>query len=378
MTRGTLHGKAAAARALIALVAVVLGLSAAGCLTASQQSRLQTDMSEVRQQVFDMQKQTVEVLSKVQGMEETLSRQEGASPTRFADLESLLQSLSDQVRTLGVRLDENTSRMATLTQEMAMARQQYRSLDARLSAALATRGLPAPGAAGMAGPAAGDPTGQSGENPPSQVAGSGIAPSGPMSPATQTPAATAPAPAAGQMDPGAGPVDANGSGGSDPDASTGAAPGSANAVPTASQAGPAMSAATAEPADSATQEAAFRAAYSDYSRGIYESALMGFQEFIKAWPDSPLAEGAEYYAGDCLFSQQRFEEATASFGRVIERYPASDKAPAAHLKTGFSLLALKQTARGVIQLQHVIETYPKSDEARLARDRLRQLGLSVR
>jgi tol-pal system protein YbgF len=298
-----------------------MALAAAGCLTASQQSRLQTDMAEVRQQVFEMQKDTSAILSRMEGLEQSVAQQQGASPTRFADLESLIQSLADQVRTLGARLDDNTARMATLAHEIALTRQQGRALDARLAAALATRGLPPPGTL-----------------PPGSPEGA--------------PGASA---------------ETAGNGG---DEEGGAAPTTAVPLPVAT--------AGADPGDVASQETSFRAAYADYTRGSFESALIGFQEFLKSFPGSPLAEGAQYYIGDCLFSQQRYEEASDAFTVVIERYPASDKAPSAHLKKGLSLLALRQTARGVIQLQHVIETYPRSEEARLARDRLRQLGLSVR
>lgn len=349
-------------RAALLPVPLLLLSVAAGCLTASDQSRLRTDMADVRQQVFDMKKSTAEILERITFMEEALSRQEGASPTRFADLEALLQSLTDQVRALGARLDDNTARMATLAQEIALARQQYRSLDARLAAALATRGLPAPGSA------------PGGLSDPSHATG---LPMGPLLP------------------PGSGATaDPNGSGGPEgpddltgrPGQGAGATPETeAGAVPPLAQAGPVSppppgtgTGAFPGSRDTAAEQMAFREAYADYTRGSYESALMGFQEFLKNYPGSPLAEGAQYYAGDCLFSQQRYDEAASAFTQVIERYPASDKAPAAHLKKGLSLLAMKQTARGVIQLQHVIETYPRSDEARLARERLRQLGLSVR
>jgi len=346
----------------IAPAGLFLALAAAGCLTASQQSRLQTDMSDVRQQVFQMQKDTAAILSRMEGIEQALSRSENASPTRFADLEALLQSLSDQVRALGARIDDNTARMTTLTQEIALARQQYRALDARLAAAIATRGLPSqPGTYGTVPPMTGSPDVASGAPPPAGGEHSPEDPDSRRSDSTNGDPSRA-HPGVGGL-PGTAP------------ASSPSAP-----MPPAGQAGtppPAQAAMTGE-ADVAEQEAAFRAAYSDYTRGSYESALMGFQEFLKSFPGSALTEGAQYYAGDCLFSQQRYEEASDAFTVVIEQYPSSDRAPAAHLKKGLSLLALKQTARGVIQLQHVIETYPRSEEARLARERLRQLGLTVR
>jgi tol-pal system protein YbgF len=131
-------------------------------------------------------------------------------------------------------------------------------------------------------------------------------------------------------------------------------------------------------ADEAAQEANYRTAYNDFNRGDFENARMGFQEFLRRYPSSPLAGRAQYFIGESLFSQQRYSQAAESFTRVIENYPGSDKTAAAYLKKGLSLLALKQTARGVMQLQHIIETYPRSEEARVAADQLRQLGLRDR
>ncbi len=39
---------------------------------------------------------------------------------------------------------------------------------------------------------------------------------------------------------------------------------------------------------------------------------------------------------------------------------------------------MNRTADAVIQLQHVVTAFPKSDEARIARERLKALGLRER
>jgi hypothetical protein len=36
---------------------------------------------------------------------------------------------------------------------------------------------------------------------------------------------------------------------------------------------------------------------------------------------------------------------------------------------------MNRTAQGVVQLQHLIEKFPRSEEARIARDRLKELGV---
>ncbi len=315
-------------------------LAAAGCLTASQESRLQTDMAQVREQVFTMQRDTAAILARLQELERVLEAQGGSSPARFADLEALLRTLTDEVRALGARLDDNTSRMTALSRDVIAAREQYRSLEARLAAALATRGLQTPGPggvyAGPAAPLATDPNGFPVEAP--------TAGPGPAAPGAEDAAA--------------------------PPETTAAAP-ETGAVP----AGTPPAVATA---DEAAQEASYRSAYNDYTRGAFDSAILGFREFLRRWPGSPLAGRAQYFIGESLFSQQRYDEAAQAFTLTIDNYPGGDKIAAAYLKKGLSLLALKQTARGVMQLQHVIEAYPRTEEARIAADQLRQLGLRDR
>jgi tol-pal system protein YbgF len=118
--------------------------------------------------------------------------------------------------------------------------------------------------------------------------------------------------------------------------------------------------------------------YGDYSRGNYALALQELQEFLRRYPDSELGDDAQYLIGEVAFSQQQYEQAVQAFDQVVQNYPQGDKVPAAYLKKGLALLELNRTADAVIQLQHVITAYPRSEEARVARDRLRDLGLRER
>ena len=63
---------------------------------------------------------------------------------------------------------------------------------------------------------------------------------------------------------------------------------------------------------------------------------------------------------------------------LLKQWPASDKAAAALLKKGYALLELGQKAEGVVQLQYVIHEFPSSEEARLARARLKTLGVDAK
>lgn len=134
------------------------------------------------------------------------------------------------------------------------------------------------------------------------------------------------------------------------------------------------SGAVASPVPSDPQKL-YQAAYSDYLRGSYELAIMGFRQYLEAYPDTELSDNAAYWIGESLYSQGSYDPAIREFDRIVARYPRSDKLASALLKKGYSHLQMSQREQGVTQLRGVIRSYPGSDEANLARQRLRDLGV---
>ncbi len=119
-------------------------------------------------------------------------------------------------------------------------------------------------------------------------------------------------------------------------------------------------------------------AYGDYTKGRYELAISGFQEYIERYPATDLSDNAQYWIGESHFSERKFEEAIGDFDSLLKRWPRSDKAAAALLKKGLALQELNRRPEAVVALQYVIHEYPGSDEARLAKQRLTALGVESR
>ena len=119
-------------------------------------------------------------------------------------------------------------------------------------------------------------------------------------------------------------------------------------------------------------------AYADYTKGRYALAIQGFQEYLQAYPSTDLSDNAQYWIGESHYAQKKYAEAIADFDRLLKEWPKSDKAPAALLKKGYALLELGQKAEAVVQLQYVIHEHPASEEARLARARLKTIGVEAR
>jgi tol-pal system protein YbgF len=123
-------------------------------------------------------------------------------------------------------------------------------------------------------------------------------------------------------------------------------------------------------------ETLYQTAYSDYLRGNYDLALLGFRQYLDSFPDTDLADNASYWIGECYYRQQKYSDAISEYDQVLTRWPRSDKTASAELKKGYAQIELGKKADGVQQLQKVIRDFPTSDEANLARQRLQSLGVA--
>ncbi len=117
-------------------------------------------------------------------------------------------------------------------------------------------------------------------------------------------------------------------------------------------------------------EAMYQAAYSDVAAGRYSLARESFQTYLKQFPDTEVADNAQYWIGECNYVTGDFAGAIAEFQKVVQNYPKGDKVPAALLKIGISYSRLKNTEEANKYYRTLIQKYPKSPEAAAAKERL--------
>ena len=117
-------------------------------------------------------------------------------------------------------------------------------------------------------------------------------------------------------------------------------------------------------------ETLYEAGYADYLRGNYELALLAFDEYLRSFPDTELADNALYWTGESYFSQKRFLPAITAFEELLTRFPASEKATSARMKQGFAHIERGDSKTGIAQLRKLVQDYPFSDEAKLTRAQL--------
>jgi tol-pal system protein YbgF len=153
----------------------------------------------------------------------------------------------------------------------------------------------------------------------------------------------------------------------------GAAPGTAPAAGAAAGA-PAAAAAGASSADSGEDKPAYQAAFNLLKDGQYDRAIVAFQKFLAAYPDSSLADNAQYWLGEAYYVNKAYPEAEAAFQRVIDKYPQSRKLADALLKIGFCRYELKQWQSAREVLGQVVARFTDTPAARLAQQRLDKMS----
>ncbi len=117
----------------------------------------------------------------------------------------------------------------------------------------------------------------------------------------------------------------------------------------------------------------YQAAFELLKEQRYEPAGMAFKQFLVTYPDSELADNAQYWLAESHYVTQKFDRALAEFEVVITKFPRSRKVPDALLKVGYCNYELKDWAAARAALARVQSEYPDTTAARLAGQRLSRM-----
>jgi tol-pal system protein YbgF len=117
----------------------------------------------------------------------------------------------------------------------------------------------------------------------------------------------------------------------------------------------------------------YEAAFELLKQQQYEAAGTAFQQFMTSFPDSQLADNAQYWLAEAYYVTDRFEEALIQFQLVLSGYPRSRKTPDALLKIGYSNYELGRWDAARTALEQVRNEHADSTAARLADQRLKRL-----
>jgi tol-pal system protein YbgF len=134
--------------------------------------------------------------------------------------------------------------------------------------------------------------------------------------------------------------------------------------------GVAAGAAAAEVGDKASYQAAF-----DLLKNTQiDQAIAAFQNFLNTFPNSQLADNAQYWLGEAYYVNKAYPDALAAFQKVVENYPGSRKLPDAQVKIGYCDYELKQFPAARDALSQVVAKFPDAPAAKLAQARLEKMS----
>jgi tol-pal system protein YbgF len=122
----------------------------------------------------------------------------------------------------------------------------------------------------------------------------------------------------------------------------------------------------------------YEQAFADYAAGQWSLAISGFEQFLKTFPKSELADEAQLHIGETYYADGKFADAIAAYNQVIQNYPASNSTPQAYYKRGAAQERVKDLDAARASWEFVIKTWPESDAARLAKQNLDRVSAARR
>lgn len=129
----------------------------------------------------------------------------------------------------------------------------------------------------------------------------------------------------------------------------------------------------APPETPVSEDEVYQSAKRAFDQGDFEAARMGFQEFIKRYPNSKNADNAQFWIGEIYYSEKWYEKAILEYQNVIEKYPTGNKVPAALLKQGLAFANIGDQPNAKLILEELRRKYPDSNEAQVAAEQLKTL-----
>jgi len=124
----------------------------------------------------------------------------------------------------------------------------------------------------------------------------------------------------------------------------------------------------------ADDKASYQAAFDLLKNTQIDQAIAAFQNFLNTYPNSQLADNAQYWLGEAYYVNKAYPDALVAFQKVVENYPGSRKLPDAQVKIGYCDYELKQFPAARDALAQVVAKYPDAPAAKLAQARLEKMS----
>jgi TolA-binding protein len=125
-----------------------------------------------------------------------------------------------------------------------------------------------------------------------------------------------------------------------------------------------------------SSKALYESALKDSNSGFYKASRDKLYKLIKDEPKGAYAEVSNFLIADTLYKEGSFEDAIIQYEEVLKKYPKSKTLPEALLKQGLSFIQLggeQNIGTAKLIFKQLITKYSKSKEAVTAKDKLDEL-----
>jgi TolA-binding protein len=123
-------------------------------------------------------------------------------------------------------------------------------------------------------------------------------------------------------------------------------------------------------------ETSYQTAYRDYNGGKPDLALQEFSDYVRYFPDSANAPGAQYYIGWIYYNGKQYTDAVKAFSAVLD-YPENPKTPDALYYKAVSLLKGEQRIEAGAAFREFLRKYPGNEHAAQANADLKLVGMGA-
>jgi len=123
-------------------------------------------------------------------------------------------------------------------------------------------------------------------------------------------------------------------------------------------------------ADPATEAARYEAALNYFQAKRHREAAAALDRFVKEYPHSSRAPGAQYWLGNAHYALKDCRKAIDAYRVVVNRWPRNARAPEALIGIATCQQELGDARGARATLESIVSNYPNSSSAATARQRL--------
>ncbi len=117
---------------------------------------------------------------------------------------------------------------------------------------------------------------------------------------------------------------------------------------------------TSVPVQGAGPSGLYEESHSKLLRRQFESAEVGFRQFLKKYPKHKLAGNAQYWLGETYYARQRWTSAAKAFLTGYKKYSRSAKAPDSLVKLGMTLGRMGEKNKACATFRQAKKQFPKA------------------